>query len=174
MKIFLLLISFVTFLQCQPDSEPALTTPCQKNTVPVEWNCEERINYNFCFPPSYNSEQYFFQKSEPYASFSKGVFKDAKLIDIDINDHLEMPFPDQVILPQDNLLTEKIEICDDDEIIGVFYYGKVILDNMHDYLGCLYLKPDDVQQKYYLSAHSSMTKEGISEMLEIVRKIKRS
>ena len=174
MKIFLLLISFLVLIQCQPDSGNSLTTPCQENIIPGEWNCEERINYNFCFPSTYKSELYFFQKSEPYASFSKGVFIDAKITDIDINDYLEMPFPDQVILPQDNMLSEKIEICDNDDIIGVFYYGKVIFAEMHDYLGCLYLKTDDVQQKYYLSAHSSMTKEGISEMLDIVRKIKRS
>jgi len=85
-----------------------------------------------------------------------------------------MPFPEQINLPQNNILTEKIEICDNDELIGVFYYGKVMFDNMHEYLGYLYLKTDDVQQKYYLSSLSSMTKEGISEMLEIVRKIKKN
>ena len=174
MKVCLLLFSFFVLLQCQPESERSFTTPCQENTVPGEWNCEERINYNFCFPPSYTSEQFFFKKSEPYASFSKGVFKDAILIDIDINDYQEMPFPEQINLPQNNILTEKIEICDNDELIGVFYYGKVMFDNMHEYLGYLYLKTDDVQQKYYLSSLSSMTKEGISEMLEIVRKIKKN
>ena len=173
MKVCLLLFSLFVLLQCQPDSNSAFTTPCQENTVPSEWNCEERINYNFCFPPSYASLTYLWIKDEPYSHMSKGIFEGANIMDIDNSNFVEMPFPDQISLTENNVLTEKIEICNDNDIIGVFYFGKVILDEMHDYVGSLYLKTGEDQQKYYLSAHSDMTKEGISDILAVVRRIKK-
>jgi hypothetical protein len=175
MKFLLLLASTLLASQCK--TELALdSVPCLENNVPVEWVCYERINYDFCFPPTYRSGRYSWDKHNPYSSLSKFVFSQQPtymdIPNIDLHTFILSPFPDHITLPENNVLTERIEICDRDHTIGVFYYGKV--NNLDcEYEGYLYLTKDEADSKYYLSALSEISKEGIPDILEVVKRIKR-
>lgn len=174
MKYPLLFIAFLSLLQCRPDNNNESSVPCQENSVSVEWVCEERINYNFCFPSSYRSESYLWIQSSPLSSLSKGIFNgQGSTMPIDTSDYIVSPFPAEIILDQDNKLTERLDICDHGEIIGAFYYGQVQLDNIPEYFGSLYLNSKVSNTKYYLSAYSEMTKEGVDDMIEVVKRIQK-
>jgi hypothetical protein len=167
MKLKFLLLLASTLLASQCKTELALdSVPCLENNVPVEWVCYERINYDFCFPRTYRSGRYSWDKYNPYSSLSNFVFSEQA------TSFILSPFPDHITLAEDNVLTERIEICDRDHTIGVFYYGKV--NNLDcGYEGYLYLTKDEADPKYFLSALSEISKEGIPDILEVVKRIKR-
>jgi hypothetical protein len=172
MKYTLLFIAGLSLLHCRPDEANDSSFPCQENSVPVEWVCEERINYNFCFPSSYISIPYLWKKSSPYSSLSQGISNNQGLMmPFDTSTFIVSPFPGEIVIDQNNKLTERLEICDQGEIIGIFYYGQVQLDNIPDYFGYLYLRLKDSDAKYYLSATSEMDKEGVDDMIEAVKRI---
>jgi hypothetical protein len=170
---FLISFSF-SIIQCRPDEANETSLHCQESIVPTEWVVEERINYNFCFPKSYQSIPYLWKRSNPYASLSQGISNElGNMMPLDTSEFIFFPFPEELIIDQDNKLDKKIEICDNGEILGVFYYGNVRLDNVPDYFGSLYLISKDSDTKYYLSAHSEMEEEGVNDIIEVVKRIKK-
>jgi hypothetical protein len=172
MKYLLLFISCLSLLQCRPDETNESSFPCQENSLPVEWVCEERINYNFCFPSSYRSEAYVWIQSSPLSSLSKGIFNgQGGTMPIDTSDFIVSPFPAEIYLTEGNKLAERMEICDQGEIIGAYYYGKVNYIDFSEYAGYLYLISKDSESKYYLSAICEMSKEGVDDMIEVVKRI---
>ena len=174
MKILFLLPVTFLFLQCKPDNGTEPGPPCFNYEVPSDWQCEERIGYRFCFPPSFQSELYFWEKDEPYSSFSRGIFDDqAQIMDFDESDFIASPFPEQIDLPDDNVLAERMIICDDYEIIGVFYYGTVNFAEVFEYAGYLYLKSPDDDGKFYYSAFTDTTEESLQDIISIVRRLRK-
>jgi hypothetical protein len=123
-----------------------------------------------------NSTHHSLDKSNLYSYMITFIFSPQQifmdLVSIELNTFIVTPFPDHITLTEDNVLTERIEICDRDHTIGVFYYGEV--NNLDcEYEGYLYLSAEDADPNYYLSALSEMSKDGIADMVEVVKRIKR-
>ncbi|MBK9985164.1 MAG: hypothetical protein IPP15_22865 [Saprospiraceae bacterium] len=173
MRILSIIILGLSLSNCNNEVSKQSVNPCHEFVTPDHWICYERINYEFCFPEAYYSETYFFSRSEPSASLSKGIFIDHVIKDIDPDQYVTLPFPEKIELPDNNAISERMEICDQGDIIGVFYYGETHFIDALPYIGYLYLRSDDTDPKYYLSANSECSKEGMEDLLKSIIRIKR-
>jgi hypothetical protein len=98
MKYISLFVTTFLFYQCKPDAIIDPGALCLEFSAPIEWECEERMNYEFCFPSSYQSSVRYLIKSEPYSSLSKGVYNtEGQIVDVDNSNFIVSPFPDHII-----------------------------------------------------------------------------